>query len=128
MSQLTSKPSAVAIEPLSGSKAAVLTLLIQLPFGDGEFAPSGQSGMAVGSALIAIGKFISKSSLVKVIIMDALALNALTLLTPRLYYIDIATLICQKLKKNHNNSVRYCKKTRQNYNICSKSAKLVEEM
>ncbi|XP_025093871.1 attractin-like isoform X2 [Pomacea canaliculata] len=53
--KLTSKPSAVAIEPLSGSKAAVLTLLIQLPFGDGEFAPSGQSGMAVGSALIAIG-------------------------------------------------------------------------
>lgn len=126
MSQLTSKPSAVAIEPLSGSKAAVLTLLIQLPFGDGEFAPSGQSGMAVGSALIAIGKFISKSSLVKVIIMDAL--NVLTLLTLRLCDIDIATLICQKLKKNQNNSLRYCKKTRQNYNSCSKSAKLVEEM
>ena len=54
--QLANKPSAVAIEPTVGHKAAVLTLLVQLPFGDSEFAPSGQSGMAVGSALVCIGE------------------------------------------------------------------------
>ncbi|XP_076460551.1 attractin-like protein 1 isoform X2 [Babylonia areolata] len=53
--KLANKPSAVAIEPLVGSKAAVLTLLVQLPFGDSEFAPSGQSGMAVASALVSMG-------------------------------------------------------------------------
>ena len=54
--QLANKPSAIAIEPTVGHKAAVLTLLVQLPFGDSEFAPSGQSGMAVGSALVCIGE------------------------------------------------------------------------
>ncbi|KAH9524947.1 hypothetical protein Btru_028329 [Bulinus truncatus] len=49
------KPSAIAIEPLADHKAAILTLFIQLPTGDGEFAPSGQSGLAVGSAFVSIG-------------------------------------------------------------------------
>ncbi|KAL8587016.1 hypothetical protein ACOMHN_023406 [Nucella lapillus] len=53
--KLANKPSAIALEPLTGGKAAVLTLLVQLPFGDSDFAPSGQSGMAVGSALVSIG-------------------------------------------------------------------------
>ncbi|BFY98775.1 hypothetical protein BsWGS_01815 [Bradybaena similaris] len=51
----SNKPSAIAIEPLSDHKAAILTLLIQLPTGDLEYAPSGQSGLAVGSALVSIG-------------------------------------------------------------------------
>ncbi|CAL1533125.1 unnamed protein product [Lymnaea stagnalis] len=49
------KPSAIAIEPLADHKAAILTLLIQLPTGDADFSPSGQSGLAVGSALVSIG-------------------------------------------------------------------------
>jgi hypothetical protein len=50
--QLANKPSAIALEPLSGNKAAVVTLIVQLPFGDGDFAPGGQSGLALGSALV----------------------------------------------------------------------------
>ncbi|CAG5115664.1 unnamed protein product [Candidula unifasciata] len=53
--KISNKPSAIAIEPLSDHKAAILTLLIQLPTGDLEYAPSGQSGLAVGSALVSIG-------------------------------------------------------------------------
>ncbi|XP_055874464.1 attractin-like protein 1 isoform X2 [Biomphalaria glabrata] len=53
--KMMSKPSAIAIEPLADHKAAILTLFIQLPTGDAEFAPCGQSGLAVGSAFVAIG-------------------------------------------------------------------------
>ncbi|XP_012937027.2 attractin [Aplysia californica] len=49
------KPSAVAIEPLKDNKAAILSLIIQLPTGGSDYAPSGQSGLAVGSALVSIG-------------------------------------------------------------------------
>ncbi|RUS90476.1 hypothetical protein EGW08_001744 [Elysia chlorotica] len=53
--QMGSKPSSIAIEPLKDNKAAILTLLIQLPTGNSDFAPSGNSGLAVGSALVSIG-------------------------------------------------------------------------
>ncbi|XP_059178870.1 attractin-like protein 1 isoform X2 [Physella acuta] len=53
--KMINKPSAISIEPLADHKAAILTLLIQLPTGDAEFAPSGQSGLAVGSALVSMG-------------------------------------------------------------------------
>jgi hypothetical protein len=42
---------------MSGNKAAVLTLLIRLPSGDEEYAPPGQQGIAVGSALVTIGRY-----------------------------------------------------------------------
>ncbi|XP_070211800.1 attractin-like protein 1 isoform X1 [Littorina saxatilis] len=61
--KLANKPSAIAIEPTVNNKAAILTLLIQLPFGDSDYAPSGQSGMAVGSALVSIGTSTRKQSL-----------------------------------------------------------------
>ena len=53
--QMGNKPSSIAIEPLKDNKAAILTLLIQLPTGNSDYAPSGNSGLAVGSALVSIG-------------------------------------------------------------------------
>ncbi|GFO40944.1 Attractin [Plakobranchus ocellatus] len=53
--KIGSKPSSIALEPLKDNKAAILTLLIQLPTGNSDYAPSGISGLAVGSALVAIG-------------------------------------------------------------------------
>ncbi|XP_052771601.1 attractin-like protein 1 isoform X2 [Mya arenaria] len=50
-----SKPSQIALEPLHNQKAAVLSLFIQLPCGDEEWAPPGISGLSIGSTLISIG-------------------------------------------------------------------------
>ena len=47
----------MALEPLHNQKAAVVSLFVQLPGGDEDFTPSGTSGLAIGSALISIGKF-----------------------------------------------------------------------
>ena len=46
----------MALEPLHNQKAAVVSLFVQLPGGDEDFTPSGTSGLAIGSALISIGK------------------------------------------------------------------------
>uniref|UniRef100_A0A4W4EMR1 Attractin-like 1b n=1 Tax=Electrophorus electricus TaxID=8005 RepID=A0A4W4EMR1_ELEEL len=45
-------PKPVALEPCSGGKAAVLTVLICLPRGPSGVPPPGQSGIAIASALI----------------------------------------------------------------------------
>lgn len=45
----------LAIQPLNGHKAAVLSLIVLLPTGDEELTPSGCSGVAVASALITMG-------------------------------------------------------------------------
>lgn len=37
-------PSPIALEPCSGNRAAVLSLLVRLPTCDEAYAPSGQSG------------------------------------------------------------------------------------
>ncbi|XP_071089503.1 attractin-like protein 1 [Haliotis cracherodii] len=50
-----SKPAAVALEPLHNTKAAILTVIVQLPTGFEEYAPCGQSGIAMGSTLISYG-------------------------------------------------------------------------
>uniref|UniRef100_A0A672MD10 Attractin like 1 n=1 Tax=Sinocyclocheilus grahami TaxID=75366 RepID=A0A672MD10_SINGR len=45
-------PKPVAVEPCSGGKAAVLTVLMCLPRGASGVPPPGQSGIAIASALI----------------------------------------------------------------------------
>lgn len=55
---MSNKPSAIAVEPLADQKAAILTLLIQLPSGDLEYTPTGQCGLALGSALVSIGGYL----------------------------------------------------------------------
>ncbi|ESO82825.1 hypothetical protein LOTGIDRAFT_108840, partial [Lottia gigantea] len=48
-------PGAIAIEPLHSNKAAVLSLIIQLPIGDEDYVPNGQTGIAIGSTIVTIG-------------------------------------------------------------------------
>ncbi|XP_023308777.2 attractin [Lucilia cuprina] len=49
-------PSPIALEPCSGNRAAVLSLLVRLPTGGLQHAPAGQSaGLAVASALVTLG-------------------------------------------------------------------------
>lgn len=38
-------PSPIALEPCSGNRAAVLSLLVRMPVGDEPYTPPGQSGM-----------------------------------------------------------------------------------
>ncbi|KAJ8284601.1 hypothetical protein COCON_G00034510 [Conger conger] len=45
-------PKPIAMEPCSGGKAAVLTVLMCLPRGSSTVPPPGQSGIAIASALI----------------------------------------------------------------------------
>ncbi|XP_029953721.1 attractin-like protein 1 [Salarias fasciatus] len=49
-------PKPVAMEPCSGGKAAVLTVLMRLPSGPSGLPPPGQSGIIVASALIDISQ------------------------------------------------------------------------
>lgn len=49
-------PKPVAMEPCSGGKAAVLTVLLRLPSGPSGLPPPGQSGITVASALIDISQ------------------------------------------------------------------------
>ncbi|KAG7227910.1 hypothetical protein INR49_013704 [Caranx melampygus] len=49
-------PKPVAMEPCSGGKAAVLTVLVRLPSGPSGLPPPGQSGLIVASALIDISQ------------------------------------------------------------------------
>lgn len=49
-------PSPIALEPCSGNRAAVLSLLVRLPTGGEPFTPRGQSaGLAIASALVTLG-------------------------------------------------------------------------
>jgi len=48
-------PSPIALEPCHGNRAAVLSLLITMPTGSASFAPPGQTGLAIGSTLVALG-------------------------------------------------------------------------
>ena len=47
--------SPVALEPLFGHKAAILSVVIQLPRGDEDYTPADQCGIAIGSALVTLG-------------------------------------------------------------------------
>lgn len=49
-------PKPVAVEPCSGGKAAVLTVLMRLPSGPTGLPPPGQSGIIVASALIDVSQ------------------------------------------------------------------------
>ncbi|XP_043911831.1 attractin-like protein 1 [Protopterus annectens] len=53
---LEGTPKPIAIEPCSGSKAAVLTVFICLPRGSSGVPAPGQSGLAIASALIDISQ------------------------------------------------------------------------
>uniref|UniRef100_A0A8C4HYP1 Attractin like 1 n=1 Tax=Dicentrarchus labrax TaxID=13489 RepID=A0A8C4HYP1_DICLA len=53
---LDGAPKPVAMEPCSGGKAAVLTVLVRLPSGPSGLPPPGQSGLIVASALIDISQ------------------------------------------------------------------------
>lgn len=48
-------PSPIALEPCCGNRAAVLSLLVRLPTCDDPYTPSGQSGLAIASALVTLG-------------------------------------------------------------------------
>lgn len=48
-------PTPVALEPCETGKAAVLSLLIRLPTGASGSVPPGQTGLAIGSALVSLG-------------------------------------------------------------------------
>lgn len=48
-------PTPVALEPCSTGKAAVLTIVIKLPTGGSGNVPPGQTGLAMGSALVSLG-------------------------------------------------------------------------
>ena len=48
----------MAFEPLSCHKATVLSVIVRLPTGDDEFSPPDQSGIAIGSALVTLGRFL----------------------------------------------------------------------
>ena len=50
-----SSPTPVALEPCSTGKAAVLSLVIKLPTGGTGNVPPGQTGLAMGSALVSLG-------------------------------------------------------------------------
>ncbi|XP_077992307.1 attractin-like protein 1 [Glandiceps talaboti] len=52
--QTQGKASAVAIEPCTGDKAAVLNLIIRLPCTEKGFSPDEYNGMAIGSALVQV--------------------------------------------------------------------------
>ncbi|XP_064629979.1 attractin-like protein 1 isoform X2 [Lineus longissimus] len=53
--KLSDHPSAIAIEPLHSQKAAVLSVILQLPTGDEQFPPPNQSGLYIASALVSLG-------------------------------------------------------------------------
>lgn len=48
-------PTPIALEPCSGGKAAVLSLIVRLPPGEDEYTPAGQSGLGIASALVSLG-------------------------------------------------------------------------
>jgi len=50
------KCAPVSFEPLSCHKAAVLTVIVRMPTGDDEFSPPDQCGIAIGSALVTLGR------------------------------------------------------------------------
>lgn len=48
-------PTPIALEPCSSNKAAVLSLILRLPSGGSSTVPPGQTGLAIGSALVSLG-------------------------------------------------------------------------
>lgn len=48
-------PTPIALEPCSTGKAAVLSLIVRLPTGGTGNVPSGQTGLAIASALVSLG-------------------------------------------------------------------------
>lgn len=56
-------PNPIAMEPCGNNKAAVLSLIVRLPTGNEAYAPSGQAGIAVASALVTLGNSNRKISM-----------------------------------------------------------------
>lgn len=54
-SSLIENPTPIALEPCFNNKAAVLSLIIRLPTGGTGVIPIGQTGIAIGSALVSLG-------------------------------------------------------------------------
>lgn len=54
-SSLVENPTPIALEPCYNNKAAVLSLIIRLPTGGSGVVPIGQTGIAIGSALVSLG-------------------------------------------------------------------------
>ena len=52
---LAENPTPIALEPCYNNKAAVLSLIIRLPTGGTGVIPIGQTGIAIGSALVSLG-------------------------------------------------------------------------
>ncbi|XP_053204126.1 attractin-like protein 1 [Panonychus citri] len=48
-------PTPIALEPCATNKAAVLSLILRLPSGGSSTVPPGQTGLAIGSALVSLG-------------------------------------------------------------------------
>ncbi|XP_050048964.1 attractin-like protein 1 isoform X1 [Dermacentor andersoni] len=57
-------PTPVALEPCASGKAAVLTLIVRMPTGGQEHTATGQSGLAIASALVSLGT-LCKSDTIK---------------------------------------------------------------
>lgn len=55
MKQVQVHPTPVALEPCASGKAAVLTLIVRMPTGGQEHTATGQSGLAIASALVSLG-------------------------------------------------------------------------
>ncbi|XP_074598114.1 attractin-like protein dsd isoform X2 [Brevipalpus obovatus] len=51
----TKDPTPIALEPCATGKAAVLSLILRLPTGGSRTVPPGQTGLAIGSALVSLG-------------------------------------------------------------------------
>lgn len=58
-------PTPIALEPCSGGKAAVLSLIVRLPPGDGQYTPPGQSGLGIASALVSLGTLCKGNDVIK---------------------------------------------------------------
>ena len=48
-------PTPIALEPCNTGKAAILSLILRLPIGNSVTVPPGQTGLAIGSALVSLG-------------------------------------------------------------------------
>lgn len=54
-------PTPIAVEPCATGKAAVLSLILRLPSGGQRTVPPGQTGLAIGSALVTLGTMDQKN-------------------------------------------------------------------
>ncbi|XP_064465607.1 attractin-like protein 1 isoform X2 [Ornithodoros turicata] len=60
-----SHPTPVALEPCASGKAAVLTLIVRMPTGGLQHTATGQSGIAIASALVSLGTLCKTDATIK---------------------------------------------------------------